>query len=256
MTSYRVTQRADGSHVAHSTSWEEEVAEGVGTAAGWAIGSAIDVVGSLARNARDRKMVRTAQELEAASEGDDPARFLSLATEFTRRYPREEFGHAHRAHALFLTERFDDALVEAARGVELGLDEWHGHRMRAEILDAMGRTGVAIQAYTHLLHHPDHRHDALLGRAGCLIELGDLDAAFRDADAAVALLPDEHAYFVRGNVRRLRGELDDCLRDYSRAITLCPDSVDLLKCRAEVYEMTQRVAEARRDRAAARRLAP
>ncbi|MDQ3901420.1 MAG: tetratricopeptide repeat protein [Actinomycetota bacterium] len=69
-----------------------------------------------------------------------------------------------------------------------------------------------------------------------LQKIGDLEQALGDANEAVAALPDEAAYSVRGHIYRDRGELDKCIDDYGRAIQLCPNPV-FFENRAEVYEM-------------------
>jgi tetratricopeptide (TPR) repeat protein len=97
---------------------------------------------------------------------------------------------------------------------------------------------------------PELRQISLLCRARLLLQIGDLDQALRDANDAIATLPDESAYVMRGHIYRSRGNHDACLAGYSRAIQLSPDSVDLLENRAEVYEMLGRLEEAEADRAA------
>ncbi|MGH3693053.1 MAG: tetratricopeptide repeat protein [Pseudonocardiaceae bacterium] len=231
--------------------WDEKVGEAVGTAAGWVVGSGIDLAGAAVRNSRDKRMIKAAQAMMVASEAEDSDHFLTVATDFTRRYPREEFGHANLAHALFRKERYDEALTEVDRAVELGLDKWEGHRMRAEIYDESGKTSTAIQEYTYLLQNPSYRGLGLRGRASCLTDLGDFDQALQEADDAVSTLPDENSYTTRGVIYFLMEEFEKCVADFSRAIQLCPSSSDLLAMRADAYEKLGRGDGAQKDRAAA-----
>jgi Flp pilus assembly protein TadD len=247
---YRIDRTSNGSDVAYPTTWDQEVAERAGYAAGAALGAGMDLAGSAFRNARDRRMVVAARALHAASEGDADE-FLELASKFTRRYPHEEFGHANLAHALFRKGQYGDALDAVDRAAELGLDEWEAHRMRAEIYEEAGYTQAAVQTYTRLLQNPAYRSIGLLGRASCLVDLGDLDQALVDANEAVSVLPSAESYFMRGCVHRLKGDFQRSLADCTRAIQLVPDSSDLLESRAEVYEFLGQAECARRDRAAA-----
>jgi tetratricopeptide (TPR) repeat protein len=96
---------------------------------------------------------------------------------------------------------------------------------RAEIYDRNGNAGKAIQAYTLAARNPENRAASLLFRARLLQKIGDLEQALGDANEAVAALPDEAAYSVRGHIYRDRGELDKCIDDYGRAIQLCPNPV-------------------------------
>lgn len=255
MPIYRHDRLPGGSHYVRRTTWEDEAAGavvgGAASAAGWVIGSGISGARTLARNSRDRKMVTRAQALTAALEAEDFDTLLVLSSDFVRRYPQQEFGHAQLALALSSKSRLDEALAELELAEQLGLDRFEAHAMRGGFYDAAGNTGKAIQEYTSLMRHPEARPYGLIERAGCLVELGDLDQALDDANEAVAELPDEKSYFVRGNIHRLKGDFEKCLQDYNRAIKLRPDLPDSLECRAEVYEMLGRTDEATEDRSAA-----
>lgn len=206
---------------------------------------------STIHNSRDRAMVKAAQAMMAASESENSDHFLTIAADFTRRYPREEFGHANLAHAFFRKERYDEALMEVNRAVDLGLDEWEGRKMRAEIYEESGKTSAAIQEYTHLLQNPSYRHLGLLGRASCLADLRDFDQALQDANNAVSTLPDENSYTTRGTIYFLMEDFDKSIVNFSRAIQLCPNSSDLLEMRADAFDKQGRGDDAQKDRAAA-----
>jgi len=257
MPIYRHDRLPGGSHYVRQATWEDEAAGavvgGAASAAGWLVGSGISGLRSLARNAQDRKLARAATALEEASESDDDDRFLSLASDFTRHYPQLEDGHAALAQAFQRKGQFDAAIQSLDRAVRLGLEETEAHMIRADIYNDAGKPGKAIQEFTTLsqVEIPELRQISLLSRARLLMQIGDLPQALKDANEAIATLPDEAAYTMRGHVYRSLGNLDSCLDDYSRAIRLCPDTPDFLENRAEVYEALERINEAQADRTAA-----
>lgn len=87
------------------------------------------------------------------------------------------------------------------------------------------------------------------------MQIGDFDQALADINQAIAGLPDEFAYILRGNIYRARGELAKSIDDYTRAYRLCPGLTDALNLRAEVYEQLGKLEEAQSDRAIVERAA-
>ena len=207
----------------------------------------------MARNSRDRKLILAATALEEASESEDDDRFLTLATDFTRRYPQLGDGHALLAQALQRKGQFEAAVKSLDYSVQLGVDEMHAHMLRGAIYDDAGQSGKAIQEFTVLTQSqdPELRQLSLVCRAWLLMQIEDLDQALSDSNSAIATLPDQSAYLVRGHVHRRKGDFQACLQDYTRAIQLQPNSADFLENRAEVYEELGRTDEAYADRTAA-----
>lgn len=247
-----------GHHLVRESSVEEEVATavvgGAAAATGWLIGSSISGVRTLARNSGDRRLTRSVDAMIAALEAEDHDRLLILAQEFTQRYPREEFGFHQLANALMATGRYSECLIAVDKTVELGADESGAHFTRSVVYEKIGELGRAIQESTLVAQGSEFRPDGLMIRARCLMKIGDLDQALRDANEAVAVLPSGDTYSVRGHIYSARGELDYCIGDYTRAIQLCPGNPTLLDNRAEVYEKLGRGAAARADRSAAKEM--
>jgi tetratricopeptide (TPR) repeat protein len=259
---YRHDRLPGGSHHIYETTWERESADvifnGAAAATGWIIGSGISGARTLIYNSNDRRLMRRAKELDAASETDDVARFLQLSTEFTRRYPKEAYGFAAHATALMAHGRNAEAVSTAEHAVALGYEPVLASMMRFQAYYAAGRTAEAIQECTSLVRHPEvePRCFGLMGRAKLLLDLDDpdLEQAFRDANEAVSLSPEGNTYAVRAQVYWKMGELKKCSDDYSRAIQLDPDNPDLLESRAIVYDELGMGEEAKRDRSAAQAL--
>jgi tetratricopeptide (TPR) repeat protein len=261
MPIYRHDRLPGGSHYIRQTTWEDEAAGavvgGAASAAGWLIGSGISGLTTLARNSKDRRLIRAAAALEEASDAPDDDRFLELAADFTDRYPKLADGFAYLSQALQRKGQYDRAINAVDDAEQLGLDETAAHALRADIYDDAEMTGKAIQEYTIVSNsqiakdHPEIRVGSILGRANLMLRIGDLDQAIRDADEAVSIMPIESSYFIRGHVHRRRGDLQKALDDYSRAIQLLPDEPNFWVNRAEVYEMLGKESNAQADRAAA-----
>lgn len=252
MAIYRADRSFDGSYRIRSSSVDEEVGRAVGTAAGWAVGAGVDLAGVAARGIRDRRMLKAAKAMMEASASGDDDRFLALATEFTRRYPREELGHETRARALYAKERYDESLAELDAAVELGFDEWEGRSARAQVLLDAENYGAAMQEFTRLLENSKYRAQGFMGRAMCLATLADLDEALKNADEAVTALPGEESYQVRAVIHKLRGDDEKALADINRVLQLNPGDADYLEFRAEIYEEMGRTDVAQQDRDQAR----
>lgn len=193
------------------------------------------------------------EELDAASDTDDVARFLELSSEFTRRYPQEAYGFAAHATALMENGRYADATATAEHAVKLGYEPAFSNMMRFQAYNAEGRTAEAIQECTTLARNPEVRFFALFCRAKLLLDLNDPDhdQALTDANEAVALSPEANTYGVRAQVYWSMGLLEKCIADYSRAIQLDGSNADFLINRATVYEELGKDDAAQRDRFAA-----
>jgi tetratricopeptide (TPR) repeat protein len=260
MPLYRDDRMPGGSHYIRRTTWEDEAASqivtGAASAAGWLIGAGISGTRSMIRNSQDRKLMRAAEELDAASDSADVGRFLLLSTEFTRRYPNESFGFEHHAMALMMNGRNPDAVAAADRAVQLGCDPVLGHIVRIKAFTDDGLTANALQACTAILQNPDPevRSFGLTSRARLLMDLGDFDQALTDATQAVSQSPEAYTYCIRGHIYRAMGQPDKAIGDYSRAIQLDPQNRDVLESRAAVYEQLEQAEAAEADRAAVRKI--
>jgi tetratricopeptide (TPR) repeat protein len=94
-------------------------------------------------------------------------------------------------------------------------------------------------------------------RADAFREIGALDAALTDYDAAIALDPTDPASFSRrADAWRDKGAFDLAIADYGEAIRLDPLLVSALVQRGLIYERQRQLGRARADFAAALALPP
>lgn len=76
---------------------------------------------------------------------------------------------------------------------------------------------------------------ALVGRSRANMELGNLDKALQDANAAVEKEPSSQAYGQRGIVKKLQKKTDEAFSDFSEAIKLDPHYSWAYAQRADIY---------------------
>lgn len=249
---YHVGRSFGGGHTIRQTDLFDDAARGGGVIVGNLLGASISGLVNVVRRERQdtkgRKMQAAADAIVAAGIAGDFERLLSLAREFTRRYPKDPEGHAWLAIALTELAQYDEAIVATDRAVLAGHDESQAHIMRADAYERKGSLNKAIQEFNALTHNPESRAEGLRGRARALMQIGDLDQALEDATQAIAASPDELGYYIRGNVYQAKGELAKSIDDYTRAYRLCPNWVNVLESRAEVYELLGRTEEAQADR--------
>jgi tetratricopeptide (TPR) repeat protein len=76
---------------------------------------------------------------------------------------------------------------------------------------------------------------AYVGRSRAYLQLGNLDKAFEDANAAVEKQPSSMAYGQRGIIEKLQKKTDGALKDFSEAIKLDPGYAWAYAQRADIY---------------------
>lgn len=85
-------------------------------------------------------------------------------------------------------------------------------------------------------------------RGGIHHDQGNLEAALKDYDRAIALAPEwPMAYNNRGVTRKAKGDLQGALRDYTKALELRPAFALAYANRARVYNELRQYEKARQD---------
>lgn len=255
MPIYRTEKALGGGYRTFQSSADYEIGSAVGTAAGWAVGGGLDLAAKAANSMKERRMIKILQEALAARESGDPAQFLAAANNCVRKVPGQDMSHILLGQALMVNGRHDEAINAIDHALRLGSwDEGEATSARAEIYMHAENYRAALQELTKLANHPEHRAEALCGRAMCMLEFDDKELALKDANEAVAADPSSDTYHVRSIVHTVRGDYTSALADLDRAIQIGddPDSDDL-EFRANILDELGRSDEAKsdRDRAAA-----
>jgi len=257
MPIYRTEKTLDGGYRTFRSSADYEIGSAVGTAAGWAVGGGIDLAAKAARTMQERRMIKILQETLAARDSGDPAQFLAAANNCVRKVPGQDISHILVGQALMVNGRHDEAINAIDHALGLGSwDQWEATSARAEIYMHAENYRAALQELTKLANHPEHRAEALCGRAMCMLEFDDREQALKDANEAVALDPSSGTYQVRSMVHAVRSDYAGALADLDRGIQIGggADSDDL-EFRANILDELGRSDEAKgdRDRAATMR---
>jgi tetratricopeptide (TPR) repeat protein len=252
MPSYRVSPSSGGSYTARETDAVEGAALGAAGLFGSLIGASVRAGAKMNQDRQDRRMAEALAAMDAAGENDDFDRLLSLATDFERRYPQNPSGAAYASMALSKLSRCDEALAAVNRSAQLGLDQEEANVLRANIYFLKSDLGKAIKTFSTLTaaQSTDGRFHGYFGRARALLQLGDLDQALRDINAAITICPDEQGYCIRGDIYVERKQPEQAIEAYTLADRLCPHWHGLLESRALAFEALGKAEEAERDRAA------
>lgn len=126
---------------------------------------------------------------------------------------------------LLSTESFAENLASCYRGNDL-------YRV--------GYYAQAVKEFSHCIEKGGLENEngavAYLGRGNANRELGRMQEAMRDFDAALRLKPDYgEAYHVRGNANRQMGRSEAAIKDYSSALRLIPDNIRAYNNRGRTY---------------------
>ena len=103
------------------------------------------------------------------------------------------------------------------------------HLLRGQFRHRLGLAGGAAQAFNDALYYHPNLANAWLGRAQSQLSLGDLAAAKKSAERAVALQPTEaRVRVIVADCYQALGRLDLALEHFEIALKLQPEGTDLL----------------------------
>ncbi len=107
-------------------------------------------------------------------------------------------------------------------------------------LGSQGKLAEAIEIYTRVITGAPRSQEAYNLRGNARMNLGQLDAAIADFDAAIKIRPVSSMFSNRGNARQRKGDLQGALADYSKAIRLAPKSAHALNNRGLLFKQMRR----------------
>ena len=118
------------------------------------------------------------------------------------------------------------------------------------MLQQMGQEdrAAAIESYTRALDLDAGMISALINRATCRAQIGQLDAAALDIDRAIQLQPESaQVWHTRGLLRKVRNELPGALEDFTKAARLDPQNSTLINARGVTLMDLGRTDEAMQE---------
>lgn len=138
---YRVDRLGSG-YVAHSADASDAYvdyalqkgAEGIGIFAANVLAAGFGGIRAVSRSIRDHRMRSAAEAVETASASRDFEYTLTLAQDFSARYPDFPFGPATEAEALLHLDRYREAATAVNRAMRLGFDEAECHIVGCSLL--------------------------------------------------------------------------------------------------------------------------
>jgi tetratricopeptide (TPR) repeat protein len=254
MPMYQVVKTPGGGAWVRKT---DAVEVGASAVAGTAVSGALAAAGFVARQMSYRKNDRAWAAVMKAQEAGDWPLELELAKEFARHYPQEQGGWASLFNASFyLQEQLPFAeRLEVAKMLDEHL-EAHGERGKGAVIRAIGyffredMPNLLREANFLVGLEGEDRWRGHYYRASAMMWLGDLDQALADANAALAIRPDDESYARRAEVFWARGDLARAAADYTASLRLDSAQPNRLEMRASVYEEQGDVASAEADRRA------
>jgi tetratricopeptide (TPR) repeat protein len=162
----------------------------------------------------------------------------------------------YRADAERVLRRFDDAVRDASRAIELG-PTLYAHSVRALSLSALGRHADAARDYDRAVELAPGQPTPLLNRAYARLNQQQREEAVRDFDAVLERAPD-NLVALSGRTQALRqlGRGPDAIAGYTRALAANPGAEPVLRERGNAYLQLGSPTEALADFTRASELAP
>ena len=156
-----------------------------------------------------------------------------------------------------LMKRYDDALVDLDRAIELDHERASASSSRGQAYRLMGRYDDALADFTRAIEL-DPSSDWNFADRGYTYQLmGRYDDALADLTRAIELDPSsDWAITIRGQTYRALERYDDALADFDRAIELDPSSDWAITIRGQTYQALERYDDALADFTSAIELDP
>jgi tetratricopeptide (TPR) repeat protein len=172
---------------------------------------------------------------------------------------KPHFAEAHVNRGIFSERlgRLDAALAAFDRGIELDPRDYQAYVNRGLLQERRGRLDLALEDYSRAIALAPTDERLLETRGDALEKRGDHEGAIRDYDAAIALQPLAAApYRKRGVARGKAGDRGGAVEDFDRALARDPADAEAYLGRGTARALGGQTAEARADFTAAIALDP
>jgi tetratricopeptide (TPR) repeat protein len=137
---------------------------------------------------------------------------------------------------LFRANRYEQAILNFSRAVDLQSNFTDAYRMRGRAYAAIGKPDNAVPDFTKVSSLQPREATVLVERGFAYLDKKDLTHAMADATSALALDGKlARAYNLRATVERSVGESAKAIEDFSRAVELAPN-LDNYFQRAATYQ--------------------
>jgi len=125
---------------------------------------------------------------------------------------------------LFRANRYEQAILNFNRAIELQSNYVDAYRMRGRSYAAIGKPDNAILDFGKALAMRPQEAGVFLERGFAYLDLKDLDKAMAGAEGALRLDGKlALAYNLRATVERAKGDVAAAIKDFDRAVELAPN---------------------------------
>ncbi|MCL2584083.1 MAG: tetratricopeptide repeat protein [Streptosporangiales bacterium] len=165
--------------------------------------------------------------------------------------------YKERGFALHDVRRYEDALSDFSRAIEIDPGAARTIAGRGDVLRHLGRFESALGDYDSALEISPESVRFIRGRGDVYHDMRRYEDALSDFSRAIEIDPGAaRTIACRGDVLRHLGRLEDALGDYDRAVELSPKSAWMVGGRGDVYHDMGRYEDALSDFNAALEIAP
>ena len=147
--------------------------------------------------------------------------------------------HAKLGAELFYEGRFDEAIEECNKAIELDPNLPDGYGIRAWIYNQMEQYDLAIPDFTKALELDPSYVSDYADRAWAYVHTGQFDLAIADCNTAIELDPDlARAYMSRGMAYKAQGKKAEAIADLEKFISLSDNPEYIELARSEIEELS------------------
>ncbi len=174
------------------------------------------------------------------------ARMVACLSKLLESEPKNARALVLRGQGWVGMHRFDDALRDFERALELAPDSVDAHLSLADALNDRGRTAEAVAHYEAVHRRQPDRPEALLGLARCRFDEARPDEARRLLDELLAAHPDHVPALVeRGRLTLRQSDPAKAAEYLARAAALAPWHLEAHRLLLVYYQAHGRSEEAR-----------
>lgn len=149
---------------------------------------------------------------------------ITLSTDSIKKSPGKGRPYNNRGDALVDEERYEEALLDFDKAVELLPKYAMAYYNRGNLYQKQKKYEQALADFNYAIRYRRNFDKAYNNRGTLYKETNRLDEALVDYDRAISLNPDYHmAYNNRGTVHILQKQYQLAVEDLDKAITLKPD---------------------------------
>jgi len=147
--------------------------------------------------------------------------------------------YAKRGAELFYEGRFEEAIVECNKAIELNPNLPDGYGIRAWIYNQTEQYDLAIPDFTKALELDPNYVGDYADRAWAYVHTGQFDLAMADCNKAIELDPDfARAYMSRALAYKAQDRKAEAIADFEKFISLSDNPEWIEQARSEIEALS------------------